>query len=99
MFLVGGGAQNDLHRRRIEALGPWLRHYTGNDGIRLLDLPIPRNVDLPVPAADFGRLAVAWGLSYLPNEIGDILPPSAIDDVALPKRIDVTDRFVSKELV
>jgi hypothetical protein len=99
VFLVGGGAQNDLHRRRIEALHAWLREHARNDGIRLLDLPIPRNVDLPVHVADFARLAVAWGLSYLPNEIGDILPPSTIDDVPPAKAIDLTDRFVSKDLV
>jgi hypothetical protein len=59
-----------------------------------------RATDLPVRVADFGWLAVAWGLSYLPNEIGDILPPSAIDDVPVPtKAADLTDRFVSKDLV
>jgi hypothetical protein len=99
VFLVGGGAQNELHRNRVEALRLWLREHAHNEGIRLLELPIPRSVDPPTPIVDFGRLAVAWGLSYLPNEIGDILPPSAIGDVPGPKRVDLTDRFVSKDLV
>lgn len=32
VFLVGGGAQNDLHRRRIEALHAWLGEHARNDG-------------------------------------------------------------------
>jgi hypothetical protein len=99
VFLVGGGAHNELHRRRIEALHPWLRGCAHNDGIRLLDLPVPRNVDLPERIDEFGRLAVAWGLSYLPNEIGDILPPSAIEPLPPPTPTDTTDRYISKDLV
>lgn len=99
VFLVGGGARNNLHRRVVEALGPWLREYTQNVGIRPLDLPTPKNIDLPVPVADFGRLAVAWGLSYPPSEIGEVLPPSAIEDIPPAKAIDPSGRFVSKDQV
>ena len=45
------------------------------------------------------RLAVAWGLSYPPDEIGEILPPSAIDDIPPARPYDLTGRFVSKDLV
>jgi hypothetical protein len=99
VFLVGGGAKNDLHRRLVNSLHPWLSGHVRNEGIRVLELPIPENIDLPLPIADFGRLAVAWGLSYPPHEIGKILPPSALEDIALPRRIDIDDRFISKDLV
>jgi len=55
--------------------------------------------NLPIPVSDFGRLAVAWGLSYPPHEIGEILPPSAIEDIPPARAIDLTGRFMDKELV
>jgi len=59
VFLIGGGADNDLHRCVVEDLHSWLRSHTQNEGIRLLVLPVPSNIDLPVPVSQFGRLAVA----------------------------------------
>jgi hypothetical protein len=99
VFLVGGGAQNQLHRQIVDALHPWLRHHASNEGVRLLELPIPTNIELPVPLSDFGRLAVAWGLSYPPSEIGEILPPSVISDMPPPRLIDISSRFTSKDYV
>jgi hypothetical protein len=99
VFLVGGGAKNALHRRIVESLNPWLRQHARNEGTRMLELPIPKNIDLPVAVSDFGRLAMAWGLSHPPSEIGEIFPPSAIEDKLPPTVIDWTERFVSKELV
>ena len=51
---------------------------------RLLELPIPANIELPIGVSDFSRLAVAWGLSYPPSEIGEIVPPSAVEDKTPP---------------
>lgn len=99
VFLAGGGANNVLHRRIVESLKPWLRQNSQNAGARLLELPIPTNIDLPVTVSEFGRLAVAWGLSYPPSEIGEIFPPSAIKDKPPPTAIDWTERFTGKELV
>jgi hypothetical protein len=99
VFLVGGGAQNHLHRRIVAALHPWLRRHVRNEGMRLLELPIPINIELPLPLSDFARLAVAWGLSYPPNEIGEILPPSTIDDIPPSGVVDLDGRFVTKDLV
>lgn len=97
VFLVGGGARNDLHRERVSELGPWLIKHVQNSGIRLLDLPTPKNIDLPEPIADFNRLAVAWGLSYPPTEIGAFRPPSVIPDIPPPEPVDFTQPFVSKD--
>jgi hypothetical protein len=99
VYLTGGGSRNALHRRIVEALGPWLQHHTKNGGIRLLELPIPRTIDLPMPIEDFQRLGVAWGLSYPPDQIGEITPMSAIDDIPplAPKRR--VESFISKDQV
>ena len=99
VFLAGGGANNALHRRIVESLNPWLRRHAQNEGARVLDLPMPKNIDLPIPVSDFGRLAVAWGLSHPPSDIGVIFPPSAIKDKPPPTAINWTERFTPKEFI
>ena len=99
VFVAGGGAANRLHQDVVECVGKWLKRDHHNDGIRRLPLPVPQTIDLPEPLADFGRMAVAWGLSYPPEEIGDIDAMSAIDDIGPPEVIDSSDRFVSKDQV
>lgn len=43
--------------------------------------------------------AVAWGLSFPPSDIGQIFPPSEIDDVAAAPFVDLSGKFVSKDQV
>ena len=99
VFFTGGGAANRLHRDIVASIGPWLKHHVHNEGIRLLDLPVPSAIDLPEPLHDFGRMGVAWGLSYPPTEIGRIEAMSDIDDVPPPVVAEFSKRFVSKEQV
>ncbi len=99
VFLVGGGAHNGLHRDVVRKLDPWLRHHAHNGGIRLLTLPTPTNIDLPEPVSDFGRLAVAWGLSYPYRDIGEILSQSRIADMPRSSTVDFGSRYVSKDQV
>jgi hypothetical protein len=102
IFLVGGGARSDLHIRVVNALDPWLRENARNDGIRITQLPRPTNLTLPLGLPDsngFERLAVAWGLSYPPTEIGEIALPSQIGNIPRPVAIDSSGRFVSKDQV
>lgn len=98
VFLAGGGAHNELHRRRVLALGPWLTRHTRNDGIEILELPRPRTIDLPVPLADFGRLAVAWGLSFPAPDIGKVMRTSELTEVA-PQALRRGPEYVSKDMV
>ena len=99
VFIAGGGAANALHRDIVASIGPWLERHVSNEGIRLLELPVPSAIDLPEKLHDFGRMTVAWGLSYPPTEIGRIEPMRAIED--LPPRIarDFSQRFVSPDQV
>lgn len=99
VFLTGGGARNNLHRDVVKNLGPWLSSNARNRGIRLLDLPAPRTLDCPEPISDFGRLAVAWGLSYPPDQIGGIDPMSEIEDISPPTTSDWRGGYVSKDQV
>ena len=99
VFLGGGGATNPLHLKVLESVGPWLQHHASNEGIRLLELQIPDGFDCPEPHLQFGRMAVAWGLSLAPTDIGTILPPEDVEDIPPPLVRDVAKRFVSKDQV
>ena len=99
VFLAGGGAANRLHQDVLDSVGAWLKRDVRNDGVRRLQLPLPSAIDLPEPLADFGRMAVAWGLSYPPTEIGRIDAMRDIDDIGPPRVVDSGDRFVSKDHV
>lgn len=97
VFLVGGGAENELHQKSVEALRPWLRDWLKNEGIRLTALPQPAGLEMPEPGGNFARLPVAWGLSYAPTEIGEIIPPSNIPDVPPATVRNYLGNFVSKD--
>jgi hypothetical protein len=99
VFLVGGGAANPLHRKVVDAVGPWLSTHTGNDGIRLVDLPVPDSLEQPDGPVLFPRLAVAWGLSYPPTEIGEIRPASGVSAVPPATIKDITKVYLSKDQV
>ena len=99
VFLTGGGAANHLHRNVLilDFLNRWLINDAANDGIRLIELPVPTAINLPDPPQDLGRMAVAWGLSY--PDIGQIHPECSIHDIPPPPIRDITDLFISKDLV
>lgn len=99
VFLAGGGAAHRLHQDVVESLGTWLKRRVRNDGIRRLALPVPTAIDLPEPLANFGRMAVAWGLSYEPTDIGRITPMSDIEDLGPRQVVHFHDRFISKDQV
>ncbi len=99
VFLVGGGAKNVLHLDIVNSLNGWLKEHTPNDGIRLLDLLIPRTIELTDKLENFGRMTVAWGLSYPPTEIGEIMPMSEISDIPRSTAIDFGDKYVAKDQV
>ena len=95
-FLIGGGAGSDLHRAVVTAVGPWLEGNVENEGIRMLDIRSPE-IDLPEAVEGLGRLAVAWGLSHPPTEIGRIEPMSMIEDIPSTKGRDWRSFYVSKD--
>ena len=97
VFLVGGGSANLLHRAAVEGLDPLLKGLLKNEGIRLTALPQPTGLTMPEPGGDFARLPVAWGLSYAPTEIGEVMAPSEIPDVPRATVRDYLGSYVSKD--
>ena len=80
MFLVGGGAFIEPYRNVAKTISEWKDDFT----FRVRLLPLPRPDDLEAPGIDdshWHRLAVAFGLSFDPFEIGGIRPPEDIEPV------------------
>lgn len=97
IFLVGGGAANELHRETVEALDGWAKKYIRNNGIRLTGLTPPPNLEWPDADGVFDRMPVAWGLSYTPLEIGEIMPPSRIESIPRTEVRNYLGNFISKD--
>jgi hypothetical protein len=104
LFVSGGASQSpiaDALVRRADKLAKdvWVRYA----GLRKAELLTPSAVvtanGRPAPA--FGRMAVAFGLSFPDINIGRIEPPSRIPDVEMPhaSRRDWRQAFVDKDWV
>ena len=76
---------------------PYMKHYVFNEGIRLLELPVPSAVEFTEPLEDFNRMAVAWGLSFPKAETGDIQAMRDIEDIPPPAVADFSAKFISKD--
>lgn len=99
LFLAGGGARNDLHKKVVEALHGWAQQQIRNEGVRILEPVIPENLEFPERGGDYARLPVAWGLSLDSPDIGRIMRPSEIEDME-PRRIrDYASNYPSKDQV
>ena len=99
VFLLGGGAGHRLHRAVVESLDPWLKQHAGSQGIRLVSSPTPE-CDLPERIDDewFDRMAVAWGLSFPPTDMGRIEPGSSVPDIPGPVPKDWRSFYQSKDI-
>ena len=96
VFLMGGGAQNRLHKKIVSDLHDWLCGWLNNEGIGIAKIDTaPVNTETKIH--DMGRMAVAWGLSYSLDEIGKPLPPGVIDDEKKPEVLDFEKLFILKE--
>lgn len=78
-FLCGGGARVDLYQE----LGKILR-APGGARIELIPLSLPEGLDAPGASdKEYDRLSVAYGLSFDPFDIGDIVKANEIEDLEL----------------
>lgn len=102
ILLSGGGIRLPLYQEAVQESG---RRAAPGGGLglrvrRFQEAPIPRPSDFRAPGLnddDWQRLGIAHGLSFGFEDIGEFIPPSAIEDMApLPVRGE-SDRFVSKD--
>ena len=101
----GGGIHLPLYKEAISRAGNRVGPG-GGLGLRVKPFqmqPVPKPAELR-PAGltqeTWQRLAVAYGLSFSFEDIGEFVPPSAVDDLPLPQRgHDDGDSFISKDQV
>lgn len=86
LFVCGGGAGSrvvDEARKAADRTGK--RAWDPYAGLKVMSLPVPFPPIAAPPEArgrmDFGRLSVAYGLSFPAINIGKVEPPAEIDDV------------------
>lgn len=86
VLLIGGGSKEAFYQGLVGDLerAIWDRFRVKNDGVSQPTLPVPNTVTHK--KAEFHRLAVAWGLSYRRDDIGDIIPPQQVGSVQPIKR-------------
>lgn len=78
MFLSGGGAFTPLYK----GVASEFESKEWKFGVRHIPLPRPNDLEAPAIAdAHWHRLAVAYGLSFDPFDIGGITPPGEIEPV------------------
>lgn len=78
LFLVGGGASIELFQRAVREYKAKKWKYTLND----VELPRPDDLEMDRSGRmKWHRLAVAYGLSFDPDDIGRIRPPDDIEKV------------------
>ncbi len=99
IFLVGGGANHRLHRSIVESLDSWMKKYVRNDGIRLAQPEPPKTLDNAGLDLDYGRMGVAWGLSFDFAEIGEIHSVSETDDLQIKVGESPWNDYIGKDQV
>ncbi len=95
-FLVGGGALLQSYRDRIQRFESLRPPFL----IRTLDLDTPEDLIAPnAPKSSYNRLSVAYGLSFSPDDIGEIrLKSDTEDDPSVARAAgNLGDRFVGQE--
>ena len=94
-FFCGGGVLSEFYSsllHKFERKPPILK-------LRPLRLPVPTDLEMPDDfATAYARLAVAYGLSFEPLDIGKIKPESEIEDIPLEvPESRFGDSYVGKE--
>ncbi|MBY0436885.1 MAG: hypothetical protein K2W80_01750 [Burkholderiales bacterium] len=90
----GGGIEHPLYRESLKEAGRRAAPG-GGQGLRIRPfedvlIPRPAQLDPPdLPAESWKRLAVAFGLSYRYEDIGEFVPPSAVAPLSRAPRKDV----------
>ena len=95
-FFCGGGVLSDFYANLLRGFEKRIPPF----GLRASQLPVPDDLEAPgmAPSA-YARLAVAYGLSFDPFDIGQVRRMSEIEDIHTEVRQTThDDRYIGKEL-
>lgn len=101
VFICGGGGRLSGYRKTIENLGYKISISRKNfKGFSIKNIPKPDQLDAPdLSRQEYDRLAVAYGLSFTSDEIGEVVRESQVSDVHKKDRTrNIDDIFVSKDM-
>jgi len=103
VFICGGGGRYHPYRKSIKKLGTHISKKSKPfKGFIRKELPIPDQLKAPgLSHQEYDRLAVAYGLSFSPLEIGQIFLESKSKIENIPpdqKTYDPDDHYVAKEM-
>ncbi|MBN2571079.1 MAG: hypothetical protein JXA68_03030 [Ignavibacteriales bacterium] len=103
VFLLGGGCNHPVYKKLLQDINEWmiekLQRLNGN-GIKIKEIPIPENLIIDEDTKKYyHRFAVAYGLSFPPEDIGNIRPQNAIEDMTdIPNEIEEFE-YIGQEMV
>jgi len=101
VFICGGGGRLSLYREMIEKLGSQIAaNISEVERFVVKEIPKPEKLEAPeLSPKEYDRLAVAYGLSFTPDEIGEVIPKSKLSDIDREEsRHNYDDRFVNKDM-
>ncbi|NUM75079.1 hypothetical protein HUU40_12020 [candidate division KSB1 bacterium] len=101
IFLCGGGKSLSIYRRVLEDLQDSWKTSMATSGFKIRELPKPANFVVDSTERQiYDRFAVAYGLSNPHYNIGEIRPPSNINNVSMDRRPKYSHiEYVSKDWV
>lgn len=100
VFLCGGGSNIETYKSVISHAEQRLSS-TSFPGFDQKQLPKPVNLETEdIPPRDYHRMSVAYGLSFSYIDIGEIIPPRAVEDLVIEENIcNINDYYIDKDMV
>lgn len=101
VFLCGGGAGVEVYKEAINACSKYLNKNLHISSFDLKNIPMPEGLYAPgLLLENYHRIAVAYGLSYTIDDVGEINQPIQIKDISNNVNSkDYTENYIGSELI
>lgn len=95
LFLCGGGSRLQVIRDYVDSWRAGVRK-TCLMTFRVVPLPKPQNLEGDLEADQYDRVSVAYGLSQLPGNVGNVIRRDDLEPLDSPVRPEIEDRDASR---
>ena len=101
VFLCGGGSQSEVYKDAIKVCSDILTNTLHIADFDFKNIPKPEGLEAPgLLAENYHRIAVAYGLSHDPDNIGKVVAPSQIGDIYRQEiQIDYTENYIGTNMM